>query len=174
MQKMVEDGMFVPMTDEEIVEIRLLVSCLDKMPWQLFSTQITASIFLCRLTGILLKKNWMVEELSRYLAFTEMQKKAYSLLRRSTYMQYPLDAVNDERLMKQIVCLKLKKLERSGKDGFNKYIQLLMSYQLHSGADGKLVVEGDEYVIGRDKSRVWYLLPPVCLIIDYRYLTFGG
>jgi len=130
MQKMVEDGIFVPMTDEEIVgEIRLLISCLDKMH-SYFSCADFSLNLLMQVDGLLdEKKDWMIEELDRYFALTEMQKKAYSLLRRSTYMQYPLDAVNDERLMKQIVP-EIEKLERSGKDGFNKYIQLLMSYQL--------------------------------------------
>jgi hypothetical protein len=75
------------------------------------------------------KKDWMLEELDRFLSLTDVQKKAYSLLRRSTYMQYPVDAVLNEELMKQILP-EIEKLEKSGEDGFNKYIQLLMSYQL--------------------------------------------
>ncbi|OPX95150.1 MAG: hypothetical protein A4E59_01861 [Syntrophorhabdus sp. PtaB.Bin027] len=130
MQKMVEEGTFVPMTDEEIVqEIKLLVSCLDKMH-SYFSCADFSLNLLMQVDGYLdEKKDWMLEELDRYLALTEMQKKAYSLLRRSTYMQYPIDAVNNEGLMKQLEH-EIEKLEKSGKDGFNKYIQLLMSYQL--------------------------------------------
>jgi hypothetical protein len=44
-------------------------------------------------------------------------------------MQYPVDAVQNDAHMKQIIP-EIEKLEKSGKDGFNKYIQLLMSYQL--------------------------------------------
>ena len=130
MQKMVEEGTFVPMTDEEIVqEIKLLVSCLDKMH-SYFSCADFSLNLLMQVDGYLdEKKDWMLEELDRYLALTEMQKKAYSLLRRSTYMQYPVDAVKNEELMKQLEH-EIEKLEKSGKDGFNKYIQLLMSYQL--------------------------------------------
>jgi radical SAM superfamily enzyme YgiQ (UPF0313 family) len=130
MQKMVKDGTFVPMTDEEIVEeIRLLVSCLDKMH-SYFSCADFSLNLLMQVDGYLdAKKDWMLEELDRYHSLTDIQKKAYSLLRRSTYMQYPIDAVYNEGLMKQILP-EIEKLEKSEKDGFNKYIQLLMSYQL--------------------------------------------
>lgn len=130
MRKMVEEGTFVPMTDVEIVEeIRLLVSCFDKIH-SYFSCADFSLNLLMQVDGYLdVKKDWMLEELDRYLALTEIQKKAYSLLRRSTYMQYPIDAVRNEGLIKQIVP-EIEKLEKSGKDGFNKYIQLLMSYQL--------------------------------------------
>jgi radical SAM superfamily enzyme len=130
MRKMVEEGTFVPLTDVEIVEeIRLLVSCFDKIH-SYFSCADFSLNLLMQVDGYLdVKKDWMLEELDRYLALTEMQKKAYSLLRRSTYMQYPIDAVHNEGLMKQIVP-EIERLEKSGNDGFNKYIQLLMSYQL--------------------------------------------
>lgn len=130
MRKMVEEGTFVPMTDVEIVEeIRLLVSCFDKIH-SYFSCADFSLNLLMQVDGYLdVKKDWMLEELDRYLALTDMQKKAYSLLRRSTYMQYPIDAVYNEGLMKQIIP-EIERLEKSGKDGFNKHIQLLMSYQL--------------------------------------------
>jgi hypothetical protein len=44
-------------------------------------------------------------------------------------MQYPVDAVLNEELMKQVLP-EIEKLEKSGKDGFNTYIHLLMSHQL--------------------------------------------
>lgn len=130
MQKMVEAGTFIPMTDEEIVrEIRLLVTCLEKMH-SYFSCADFSLNLLMQVDGYLdAKKDWMIAELDRYLALTEMQKKAYSLLRRSTYMQYPIEVVHEEGLMKQVAS-EIEKLEKSGTDGFNKYIQLLMSYQL--------------------------------------------
>jgi radical SAM superfamily enzyme YgiQ (UPF0313 family) len=130
MKKMVEDGTFVPMNDEEIVEeIRILVSCLDTMH-SYFSCADFSLNLLMHVDGYLdAKKDWMLEELDKYRALTDTQKKAYSLLRRSTYMQYPVDAVYNEEVMKQIVP-EIEKLEKSGTDGFNKYIQLLMSYQL--------------------------------------------
>lgn len=130
MQKMVEEGAFVPMTDEEIVEeIRLLVSCLNKMH-SYFSCADFSLNLLMQIDGFLdKKKDWMLEEIDRYLALTDIQKKAYSLVRRSTYMQYPIDAVHNQALMREVLP-EIEKLEKSGKDGFNKYIQLLMSYQL--------------------------------------------
>lgn len=130
MHKMVEEGTFVPMTDIEIVEeIRLLVACLNKMH-SYFSCADFSLNLLMQVDGYLdAKKDWMLEEVDRYLSLTDVQKKAYSLLRRSTYMQYPVDAVLNGELMKQILP-EIEKLEKSGNDGFNKYIQLLMSYQL--------------------------------------------
>lgn len=130
MQKMAGDGTFAPMTDIEIVEeIRLLVSCLNKMH-SYFSCADFSLNLLMHVDGYLdSKKDWMLDELDRFLSMTDVQKKAYSLLRRSTYMQYPVDAVLNEGLMKQILP-EIEKLEKSGEDGFNKYIQLLMSYQL--------------------------------------------
>ena len=115
MQKMVEEGTFVPMTDEEIVqEIKLLVSCLDKMH-SYFSCADFSLNLLMQVDGYLdEKKDWMLEELDRYLALTEMQKKAYSLLRRSTYMQYPVDAVKNEELMKQLD-MRLKNLKKAAR-----------------------------------------------------------
>ncbi|HBA55464.1 MAG TPA: hypothetical protein DCZ04_13680 [Syntrophorhabdus aromaticivorans] len=75
------------------------------------------------------KKSWMLEELDKYLALTKTEKQVYSLLRRSSYMAYPLDVVKDEMLVKQALT-EIEKLEKGGEKGFDKYIQLLMSYQL--------------------------------------------
>ena len=130
MQKMVQEGTFVPMTDEEIVaEIRLLVSCLNEMH-SYFSCADFSLNLLMQVDGYLdEKKAWMLSELDRYFALTKTEKQIYSLLRRSNYAAYPIDVVKDEGLIKQVLP-EIEKLEKSGNDGFNKYIQLLMSYQL--------------------------------------------
>jgi radical SAM superfamily enzyme YgiQ (UPF0313 family) len=130
MQKMVEEGSFVPMTDEEIVaEIRLLVSCLDEMH-SYFSCADFSLNLLMQVDGYLdEKKGEMLKELDKFLALTDTEKKVYSLLRRSSYVAYPVEVVKDEALLKQVLP-EIEKLEQGGKDGFNKYIQLLMSYQL--------------------------------------------
>lgn len=130
MQQMVREGTFVPMTDEEIVaEIRLLVSCLNEMH-SYFSCADFSLNLLMQVDGYLdEKKTWMLSELDRYLALTKTEKQIYSLLRRSNYGAYPLDVVKDEGLIRQALP-EIEKLEKSGDNGFDKYIQLLMSYQL--------------------------------------------
>lgn len=130
MQKMVREGTFVPMTDEEIVaEIRLLLSCLNEMH-SYFSCADFSLNLLMQVDGYLdEKKTWMLSELDRYLALTKTEKQIYSLLRRSNYGAYPLDVVKDEGLIRQALP-EIEKLQKSGDNGFDKYIQLLMSYQL--------------------------------------------
>ncbi|OPY71464.1 MAG: coproporphyrinogen III oxidase [Syntrophorhabdus sp. PtaU1.Bin002] len=130
MQKMAQDGTFVPMTDEEIVaEIRLLVSCFEEIH-SYFSCADFSLNLLMQVDGYLdEKKSWMLEELDKYLALTKTEKQIYSLLRRSSYMGYPLDVVKDKALAKQAQA-EIEKLEKRGENGFDKYIQLLMSYQL--------------------------------------------
>jgi hypothetical protein len=130
MQKMVEGGTFVPMTDEEIVvEIRLLVSCLEEMR-SYFSCGDFSLNLLMQVDGYLNEKRGaMLAELDKFLSLTKRQKQVYSLLRRASFINYPIDIVYDPKIMGQVTP-EIGKLENSGKDGFNKYIQLLMSYQL--------------------------------------------
>ncbi len=45
------------------------------------------------------------------------------------YFQRPYDLVRDDKVLDQISG-EVEKLEKNGKDGFNKYIRHLMSYQL--------------------------------------------
>lgn len=131
MQKMVEEGTFVPMSDEEIVaEIRLLVSELKEMHSHFRCGDFSLNL-LMQVDGYLdSDKDAMLKELDRYLALTTTQKQAYSLLRRShPAMQYPIDVVKDEEVLRQI-SQQIEELEHGDKDGFNKYIYQLMTYQL--------------------------------------------
>jgi len=130
MRKMVKEGIFVPMTDEEIVtEIRLLVATLNEMR-SYFSCADFGLNLLMQVDGYLdEKKGYMLKELDTYLSLTKEQKQAYSLLRRGSFGQYPLNAVQDEGVMKKILP-EIEKLEKAEDDGFNKYIETLMSYQL--------------------------------------------
>ncbi len=130
MNKMVEEGIFVPMSDDEMVaEIRLLVAHLDEMH-SYFSCGDYSPNLLMQVDGYLdEKKAYMLQELDRFLALTKEQRQAYSLLRRSSYMNYPIDVVLSENTMKQIRP-EIERLERSGEDGFNRHIQTLMSYQI--------------------------------------------
>ncbi len=130
LNKLVEEGIFVPMTDDEMVaEIRLLVESLDEMH-SYFSCADYSPNLLMQVDGYLdEKKEYMLRELDRFLSLTREQRQAYSLLRRTSYMNYPVDVVLDEGTMRQIRP-EIEKLERSCEDGFNKYIQTLMSYQI--------------------------------------------
>ncbi len=130
MQTMVQEGTFVPMTDEEIVaEIRLLVANLDEIH-SYFSCADFSLNLLMQVDGYLdEKKKSMLEELDKFLSLTEKQKQVYSFVRRASFGYYPVDVVYDEDLLKQVLP-EIEKIEKSGKEGFNKYIQHLMSYQL--------------------------------------------
>lgn len=130
MQTLVKDGTFVPMTEEEIVaEIRLLVSNLNEMR-SYFSCADFSLNLLMHVDGRLdEKKGYMLEELDKFLSLTKEQKQVYSLLRRSSYMQYPIDVVYNNDVMKQVLP-EIERLEKMDEDGFNKYIKTLMSYQL--------------------------------------------
>jgi radical SAM superfamily enzyme len=130
MKKMVDKGDFVPMTDEEIVaEIRLLVSCLDEIH-SYFSCGDYSPNLLMEVNGYLdEKKPNMLSELDKFLSLTPEQKKVYSLIRRSNSRNYPIDIVFDEIVMKQVLP-EIEKLERGEPDGFNRYIETLMSYMI--------------------------------------------
>lgn len=130
MQKWVEEGTFVPMTDDEIVsEIQLLVSHLEEMH-SYFSCGDFSLNLLMQVDGYLNeKKDVMLAELDKFLSLTKMQKQVYSLLRRASFRAYPIEIVYDQRVIDQVMP-EVEKLEKGGGDGFNKYIQLLMSHQL--------------------------------------------
>ena len=130
MQKMVSEGSFVPMTDDEIVsEIRLLVSHLEEMH-SYFSCGDFSLNLLMQVDGYLdEKKDVMLAELDKFLSLTKRQKQIYSLLRRASFRPYPIEIVYDQKVIDQVMP-EVEKLEKDGDDGFNKYIQLLMSHQL--------------------------------------------
>lgn len=130
MLKMVENGTFVPMIDEEIVaEIRLLVENLSEMH-SYFSCADFGLNLLMYVDGYLDEnKAKMLNDLDDYLSLTKEQKQAYSLLRRGSHINYPAGVVRDEDVMKK-VRPEIEKREKSGKDGFYQYINHLMTYQL--------------------------------------------
>ncbi|RJR42559.1 MAG: radical SAM protein [Desulfobacteraceae bacterium] len=122
MKKMVEEGVFKPMTDEEIVaEIRLLVSCLEPIR-SFFSCGDYGPNLVMQVNGTLdQRKDAMLAELDKFLSLTSEQKKVYSYLRRSSAVNYPVEIVLDENVMKKILP-EVRRLESSGEDGFNRYI----------------------------------------------------
>jgi hypothetical protein len=130
MRKWVEEGSFVPMTDDEIVsEIRLLVSHLEEMH-SYFSCADFSLNLLMQVDGYLdEKKDVMLAELDKFLSLTKKQKQVYTLLRRASFRAYPIEIVYDQKVMDKVMP-EVERLEKGGEDGFNKYIQLLMSHQL--------------------------------------------
>jgi hypothetical protein len=130
MQKMVREGTFVPMADDEIVgEIRLLVESLEEMHSYFSSNDFSLNL-LMQVDGFLdEKKTAMLRELDTFLAFSKRQKQVYILLQRSGYYRYPLDVVNDPDVLRKVQP-EIEKLEKEGEDGFNRYIDILKSYQL--------------------------------------------
>ena len=129
MQRMVQEGTFVPMNDEEIIgEVRLLVDRLDKMH-SYFSCNDFSLNLLMEVDGFLdEKKDFMLGELDAFLALPERQKQVYILLQRSGYYRHPLSVVKDEAVLNQVVP-EIERLEKEGA-GFDRYIDVLKSYQL--------------------------------------------
>jgi hypothetical protein len=130
MKKMVDEGTFLPMTDEEIVaEIRLLISCLEQIHSYLSCGDYSPNL-LMQVNGYLdQEKAGMLSELDKFLSLTPEQKKVYALIRRSSSMNYPVDIVLNETVMKQVLP-EIEKLQRGDPDGFNRYIETLMSYMI--------------------------------------------
>lgn len=131
MQKMVREGTFVPMTDDEIVaEIRLLVHHLDSMH-SYFSCNDFSLNLLMQVDGFLdEKKEYMLKELDAYLSMTKRQRQVYTLLHYAGYSRSPLSVVNDQNVLDQVVP-EIERLEKSGGEhGFDEYIRMLKTYQL--------------------------------------------
>ena len=131
MQKMVTEGTFVPLTDDEIVaEIRLLVNHLDSMH-SYFSCNDFSLNLLMQVDGFLdEKKELMLKELDAYLSLTKRQRQVYTLLHYAGYSRSPLSIVTDQNVMSQVVP-EIEKLEKSGGErGFDDYIRMLKTCQL--------------------------------------------
>ena len=131
MQKMVMEGTFVPLTDDEIVfEIRLLINHLDSMH-SYFSCNDFSLNLLMQVDGFLdEKKESMLNELDAYLSMTKRQRQVYTLLHYAGYNRYPLSVMNDQNVLDQMVP-EIERLEKGGEEhAFDKYIQMLKTYQL--------------------------------------------
>jgi radical SAM superfamily enzyme YgiQ (UPF0313 family) len=128
MRKMVEEGRFVPLTNDEIVaEIRLLVDRLDRMH-SYFSCNDFSLNLLMQVDGFLdEKKDAMLDELDAFLSMTEREKKVYTLLHYSGYFRNPLAIVHDGNVIDRI----LPDLDRIEKEvGFERYVDELKTCQL--------------------------------------------
>ena len=131
MQKMVQEGTFVPLRDDEIIaEIRLLVNYLDSMH-SYFSCNDFSLNLLMQVDGFLdEKKEYMLKELDTFLSMTTRQKQVYTLLHYAGYSRYPLSVVYDQNVLDQVVP-EIEKIERNGVEhGFDENIRMLKTYQL--------------------------------------------
>ena len=131
MQKMVREGTFVPLTEDEIVtEIRLLINHLDNMH-SYFSCNDFSLNLLMQVDGFLdEKKEDMLKELDAFLSMTKRQRQVYILLHYAGFGNYPLSVVQDQNVLDRVVP-EIEKLERSGVEhGFDEYIRILKTYQL--------------------------------------------
>jgi radical SAM superfamily enzyme YgiQ (UPF0313 family) len=131
MQKMVQEGTFVPLTDDEIIaEIRLLVDHLDSMH-SYFSCNDFSLNLLMQVDGFLdEKKEYMLKELDAFLSMTKRERQVYTLLHYAGYSRNSLSIVNDQNILDQVVP-EIEKLERNGgENGFDDYIRMLKTYQL--------------------------------------------
>jgi radical SAM superfamily enzyme len=131
MQKMVREGTFVPLTEDEIVaEIRLLINHLDNMH-SYFSCNDFSLNLLMQVDGFLdEKKEDMLKELDAFLSMTKRQRQVYTLLHYAGFGNYPLSVVQDQNVLDRVVP-EIEKLEKSGGEhGFDEYIRMLKTYQL--------------------------------------------
>ena len=131
MQRMVREGTFIPLTDDEIVaEIRLLVDHLDSMH-SYFSCNDFSLNLLMQVDGYLdEKKEDMMRELDTFLSMTKRQRQVYTLLHYAGYCRSPLSIVNDQKVLDQVVP-EIEKLERNdGEQGFDEYVRMLKTSQL--------------------------------------------
>jgi radical SAM superfamily enzyme YgiQ (UPF0313 family) len=131
MQKMVREGTFVPLTEDEIVdEIRLLINHLDNMH-SYFSCNDFSLNLLMQVDGFLdEKKEDMLKELDAFLSMTKRQRQVYTFLHYASFGNYPLSVVQDQNVLDRVVP-EIEKLEKSGVEhGFDEYIRMLKTYQL--------------------------------------------
>ena len=122
MQKMVENGTFVPMTDEEIIrEIRLLLVNLDKMHGY-FSCGDHSLNLLMHVNGYLDEnKEQVLKDIDDYLSLSKEQKQAYSLLKLGSYGNLSIEAVRNEDAMKQIRP-ELERIDKTAEGGIDGYL----------------------------------------------------
>lgn len=130
LQKMVDDGSFTPLNDDEVVaEIRLLLEYLDEMPTHFRCGDFSLNL-LMQVDGTLnTQKGVMLDEIDRYLALSKEQKQVYSLIQRTYPGMRSLNVLEDEKLIEGLR-KDIEDLEKNEEDGFNRHIRRLMTYQL--------------------------------------------
>ena len=128
-QGMIKEGVFEPMNDAEVVaEMRLLLENLDEMPSHFRCGDFSLNL-LMQVDGRLdTDKKAMIDEIDRYLAMTDEQKLAFSLLQRTYPGLRDLDIVCNQDVMEKMR-KEVKRLESDGTDPYD-YIRMLMTCQL--------------------------------------------
>jgi len=128
-RKMIKEGAFHPMNDAEVVEeIRLLLQNLDDMPSHFRCGDFSLNL-LMQVDGRLDRdKKAMLDEIDRYLALTDEQKLAYSLLQRTYPGIMDIDVVGNDGVMDRIR-KEIKRMKEEEIDPYD-YISMLMSCQL--------------------------------------------
>ena len=122
MQKMVQDGTFIPLTDDEMIaEIRLLLDHLESMH-SYFSCNDFSLNLLMQVDGFMdEKKEDMLKELDAFLSMTKRQRQVYTLLHYSGYSRSPLSIVYDQNILDQVIP-RIEKLERAAENRRSKSI----------------------------------------------------
>jgi radical SAM superfamily enzyme len=131
METMVDQGLFQPLKDNEVVlEIRWLLEHLNEMPSHFRCGDFSLNL-LMHVDGYLDKdKEHLLAELDSFLSLSEEDQKAYSLLQRSGYYNVdPSHMIQNEDLMTQLR-EKLKELETGHAGSYHQYIRALMACQL--------------------------------------------
>ena len=130
LQRMVDEGLFEPLSDEEVVvEIRALLENLDEMPTHFRCGDFSLNL-LMQVDGRLdTHKQAMMDEIDRYLALSKEQKQAYSLIQRAYPGMKDIAVVQNDSLMDE-ARREIRRLDEQEEDGFNKYIRSLMTRQL--------------------------------------------
>jgi len=129
MRKMINEGSFEPMNDKEVVEeIRLLLENLDEMPTHFRCGDFSLNLLMQADGRLDTDKKAMIKEIDRYLALTDEQKLAFSLIQRSYPGMRSIDVVFNEEVMDKMR-KEIKRLEKDAGDPYD-YVRMLMSYQL--------------------------------------------
>lgn len=126
MQKMVRDGTFSPMADEEVIaEIRVLLENLREMP-SYFSCGDHGLNLLMNLNGHLDEsKEQILKDIDDYLSLSKEQKQAFSLVKRSSYGSVSIDVVRNEENMKRIR-FELERIDTTEEGGIDGYCHRLL------------------------------------------------
>jgi radical SAM superfamily enzyme YgiQ (UPF0313 family) len=128
-RKMMEEGYFEPMNDEEVVaEIRLLLENLDEMPTHFKCNDFSLNL-LMQVDGRLdADKKAMIREIDRYMSMTREEKLAYSLIQRTYPGMRDLGVVQNVEVMEKMK-KEINRLEQEPGGAYG-YIRMLMTYQL--------------------------------------------
>ena len=131
MQRMVREGTFVPMNDEQTVaEIRLFVGASTRCTVTSRAT-ISASTSSCRSMAFSMRRRPSCSRRARYVPvlLEEAEADIYPLCSDRATTVTHWRSSTDQRVVDQVMP-EIEKLEKEGEDAFDRYIDMLKSYQL--------------------------------------------